>query len=557
MSIVSKKLQNRKNLIFGIIVLFLCNSAFVSCGSSQLLLTSTSGFPSSFSDSAVRDIVVKGNVDLKGKTITLPSNSILDVSRGSIQNGTIVLNQTKIKCKDTRGLNCILKGTCTNESLVVNNERYGAYHLSVLPEGAKATLLSDVHVTKTLKARCSITGVNNPTIRATDDVAILLNIVSSGVALNDLSLEIHNDTESQKCYAIRSSDIGNLKFNSISVKGGSIYLRNASNTSYSGYEISNSFFEIDHSKCNQSFEKQNDAFEFRGLRNLIFKNNRVLTRNVTRVFKTPASVLSNTPCDNLIFENNTIISDCVNGKQVFDFFNYTRNVTIKGNHIIARGHTDVFENKSNGDTSHINVLIENNTIEYDYKLLYFNLSVDGDNTLCLQNNVLISTSSANQRESLKNDVLTTGIRSYDCNIRNINRLEISGNSFEGAGLAEGSLFYFENIYNTNLKNNTIDGDWGQLASFKGTFETVNFLNNSENRKSEKNSTPVVTFSQADVKSFDAQGNHLDKRNGHYLLLKNNAVVHSVILGKNSMPEQTSLFRTQDKSRVIKINNRNL
>ena len=537
--------------LFRMFVLFACCLTVFSCGSPRLVLTPASNVSTSLSNTSVRNIVVKGDIDLEGKTITLPSQSVLDIRNGSIRNGTIVLNCTRIDCIDTRGLNCVIKGTCSNKELVVNNENYGVYQLASMENGASVTLVSDIIVNKTLKINCNIIGNDNPTIKAANGVSVLLNLMSSGITLRDLSLEIANDKALSKCYIIYSKDVENIKLCNLSVRGGSIYIRNTNDTHYRGYEITNCSFEVDFSKCDQSFERQNDAFEFRGLQNLIFQNNKIKTINITRVFKTPASSVSRTPCDNLVFINNEIVSDCSNGKQVFDFYDFTRNVIIKGNHIVAKGHTDVFENKTKGDKSSINILIENNTIEYDYRLMYFNFSDEGENSITIYNNVFVSTSSQSQRESIKNGEVEKGQRTYDCNFRNLKHLSIKGNVFDSKYPVNGLLFYFDTIGKMEILSNDIDGTWERVAILKGYYDEAVFSDNKEIRKSLILSTlPVITFSSAKVNRFITNGNQINNRRGDYFVLQNASNVTCFIRKGDS--NISSLFRLRDKSELTEI-----
>lgn len=502
-------------------------------------------------DGKPKRVIVKGNVDLHGKSVRLPKRAVLDVRQGALFNGKLILEDVEVLCKDTKNIDCILQGTCSNNRLTINNEEYGAYHISVLNSGATATLTSDVVVPKTLKIKCNIEGRGHVAIKAVEGVQVLMSIASSGVTLSNITLLNENDTREQKCYCIHSANVDSITLNCVSVNGGSVYFRNTDDTHYRGYVIQNCTFQVDHSLCNQSFEKQNDVFEFRGIQKVTFNTNRVKAKNVTRVFKTPAGGLLNTPCDDLVFENNEIISECENGKQIFDFYNLTRNVTIRGNTIIAKGHTDVFENKTRGDTSSIRITIEENAVDYGYTLMYFDLSASGDNEIVIRNNRFKSISSANSRTSIQNNERINAKRLYDCDLRNIKSISIDKNSFNGVGVVPGLLFYFENIDNTIVSNNEVYGNWNQIGRFNRVFRNVLFLNNTENRLlSYESVSPILVFSSAEVQYFESSGNSFMNRRSNILHLQNRTIIHEARVEDTTMSAVPIIVK--DKSAIKEL-----
>lgn len=73
--------------------------------------------------------VVQYDFNLNGKTITLPSNSILDFDGGSITNGTIQLNSIKIKNSpvilEQVFPECILEGYFSSDTLIFDPQEKG------------------------------------------------------------------------------------------------------------------------------------------------------------------------------------------------------------------------------------------------------------------------------------------------------------------------------------------------------------------------------------------------------------------------------------------------
>ena len=555
---MTSKLINPRFKMFFIVQLsqligfFLLMIFSISCGSANKSITIISNPAGSLIESRTTHsdlFVVSGNVDLKGQSIALPEFSVLDLRNGSIRNGTLILNNTEIRCKDTQGLNCDIQGECSNKKLVVNNKQYGANQIAALGGNAECILKSDLTITKPLAVRCSIKGTGCPRINSEESI-VLLNLMSSNIKLHNLNLEINGDSRDTHCYAIRATDVGNIQLKELIVNGGSVYFRNKNDVDYHNYEISNCSFIIDHSKCNQSFEKQNDAFEFRGVQNVLFHDNTITTTNVTRVFKTPAGGVANTPCDNLVFYNNVIQSISVNGKQVFDFYNYTRNVTIKNNVIIAKGHTDIFENKTIGDASFLNVIIEGNTVEYGYTLLYFNLSKESNNSLIVRNNRFSSTSSDGTRTSVQYDTIITNKRLYDINLRNLHTVIFEDNTFYSIGYVDSRLFYIEDIHCISLNKNVFSGSWKNIAWFNRNINDVEVVDNIETVSIKTIKEPVVVLSSANVNCFKSFRNEFKGRGGAHYLLQNESEIKRAEIQEEGRLKQKDLFLDKGKSKII-------
>ncbi len=527
---------------------FLC----CSCCSSNKAIISPNNALESFLEAKNKHAIVfavYGDVDLQGRSITLPASAVLDIRHGSIRNGTLILNNTEIKCKDTRGLNCSLLGNCSNSYLNVNNRLYGAAQVETLGRNAVCALMSDLTISRPLAVRCSIRGVGRPIIKSRSS-SVLLNILSSSIMLQNLELVIDEDTEDAKCYAIRATDVGDIRLTNLIVNGGSVYFRNNSDISFKNYEISYCTFNINHSRCNQSFEKQNDAFEFRGIQNVSFHHNTVNTTNVTRVFKTPSGGASKTPCDYLSFYDNVIKSNSINGKQVFDFYDRTRNLTVKNNVIVAKGHTDIFENKTTGDEFGFTIIIEGNTVEYGYTLLYFNLSKESNNTLILRDNKFVSTSISKNRTSIQQDTTVTARRLYDLNMRNLNNVLIEDNTFSSSGYVDGRLMYFEDINRVTLDSNSILGCWKYLAWFNKTINDVVINDNLESDFSKTSSEPVVVLSSASINSFKSYRNEFKGRGGAHFMLQNNSVIKRADIKDGGDLKQNSPFLIKGQSKII-------
>lgn len=528
-----------KTILF---VSLLVQSSQVLCASSTVYVRTLADLTSA--DAANTRFVFKTDLDLNGARVSVPGNSVCVFKRGSIKNGTLVLNNTELVCENTGRIDCLLEGTCCNTGLTVRNEKYGYSHIAVLQSGAEAHLESDIAVPKTLVTKCSILGRGNERIYASSSsVNVLLNIASSGVVISNIRLSIDNDTPRSQCYSIRSFNAGDLVLDGIFVENGSVYITNTKDIDKSGYRISNSHFCIDHTKCDQDYYLQSDAFELRGLENLQFVNNAVDVVNVNRVFKTPAGGLNKTPCSNLVFKGNRINASSVNGKQIFDFYHFTRNVTIADNHITAKGHTDVFENKTQEDYSTPNFfIIENNTIEYDFSILYFNLNRDGDSRLQIRNNMFRSIACDHSRKG-KGDGKTVDItRDYDIDVRNIPSVEISDNVFEGVGGTESAMALILNVDDFSFNGNLIDCIWPQGLRLTGSFKNVAVSGNKEKPGTgDRNIKTFVELNGVNADRVSIISNATENHSGNNYLLMNGTKVKDIVFKGNTMKKKSTLF----------------
>ncbi len=496
-------------------------------------------------------IRITGEIDLKGDTMVIPSKCTLDTRIGTIKNGTIELMGSFILCNDTQSLNCHLKGLCLNSSLTVNNRDYGASHIGVMGKDSKVILNSDIITDNCIRLHCSVIGNKDVSIIASNKPQVLISIAESGVSMKDVGLVIDNDTEEQKCYAIYATDVGKLCFNGLRVKNGSIYIRNINDTAYRDYEFSHCYFSVDHSRCNQDLMKQNDVFEFRGIQNVHFLDNVVEAHNVTRVFKIPSGGKQHTPCDHLYFSHNSVFSNSKNGKQVFDFYDLTRNVFISDNRINVTGHSVVFENKTQGDISELVLSIENNNIEYDYALIYLNLSCRGNNKTIIRNNTFKSTSKSSNRKYFQGDSYISIKRNQDLDFRNLNTLELANNMFSGVGLTESSLLYGDSINSLLIDDNIIDYCWPQVIRLNNHFDRVQICRNEERLASiQRNVSSFVLMTSATVDEFIAKDNATENHSGSNYILQHNSHISSVIISNNKSKKGARLISVQKDSKII-------
>jgi len=97
----------------------------------------------------------------------------------------------------------------------------------------------------------------------------------------------------------------------------------------------------------------------------------------------------------IYFVSNHIKSNSINGKQLFDFFSGSINIKIVENIIRSKGHTSVFEDKTQVNLKQDrSFLINDNTIYFDYTLLFLRANPSNKfmKSIEFNNNQLIYTS---------------------------------------------------------------------------------------------------------------------------------------------------------------------
>ena len=105
--------MNRSSFFLIILVCFLKNQ-YVIAGSIQ---TDIEDFGSLIGLDASNELhyIIHEDIDLKGKTVRLPANSYLRITRGKLKNGVIILDNTTLKCKKGAFEDVTIRGTIKNK----------------------------------------------------------------------------------------------------------------------------------------------------------------------------------------------------------------------------------------------------------------------------------------------------------------------------------------------------------------------------------------------------------------------------------------------------------
>ncbi len=311
-------------------------------------------------------------------------------------NGTVVFERNK-NYRIT-GTLCITSNTEGNGSTLVPSPPLGrAIYFSrdgilVSNLNFKSNHLKYININKnniTLKG-CKIEG---------QSYFILLSVNGDNLKIKHSS--IINNFKERSQYAIHSiSGVSGLLVENSNIYGG-IFLANNENKNAGDYQFINNYFTVNYSHLPQAMVVQNDAFYFRSIDGVHFNKNTFNFKDINRGFKFTdkgegsLANISNFPPNNIYFVSNHIKSNSINGKQLFDFFSGSINITIVENIIRSKGHTSVFEDKTQVNLKQDrSFLINDNTIYFDYTLLFLRANPSNKfmKSIEFNNNQLIYTS---------------------------------------------------------------------------------------------------------------------------------------------------------------------
>lgn len=421
------------------------------------------------------------------KTLALSQTTLYYVKKnGAIGDGKhddyLAIQKTLDQAKSTKNSTVILeegKNYIISKPLKVNSN-FNGNTSTIIPKSSQALSIytSNVNI-----ENLNITGANFQYMRldvngikiknckfTTKSYFVLLSINGDNISIENSILI--NEFKNERSFAIHSTS-GISNFQSIGNKiSGGILFKNDSLKNSKNFIISNNEISVNYSNIPSSVKIQNDAVTFTSISDVKIFNNNFILNDVNRGFKITDKGkyvgkmlnVSNKLPDNYTFKNNTIIANSKNGKQLFDFYIGTKNVSFIENNITASGFTTLFENKTKLNIGKRTFTLNNNTINFDSEIMYFDgygKNSDEQNNIVITNNTLNYTSNKfkfkTQRVGQNNDVKFNFI----FNIRNVDVFTYQNNKFfdknSSLNFANRYFFYIQNPIKADISNSNYKG----------------------------------------------------------------------------------------------------
>jgi len=348
-----------------------------------------------------RTYVIRGICDLSGRTVTIPEQSILDVRRGELKGGTIVLAEgVSIKDGRTKNLNVFTKGFFANKTVYVENKSYASSHLQSVASNIELQCDIDLAAKASGLSLYSNLNGNGHYIRIAGPSYDLIYVKKEGITIKNVVLENKPTNPKSDCRVILGS-VGGVTLMNSTLRGAIVFAPgNGIHEPLRDITIKDCFIDCDFSSLMQGYAYQHDVLTFRACKGVVIYGNTIHAKDVNRVLKTARGWAVDGDSDNsrtlscvedIVIEKNNIVSEASCGKQFWDMYNGTVNARFINNTVSCLGHTVVFENKTKDDLGSKSItIIEGNTIETDWKLFFLNSNKDNDSYIIRNNRVLVS-----------------------------------------------------------------------------------------------------------------------------------------------------------------------
>ncbi|MGA6119766.1 hypothetical protein [Sphingobacterium anhuiense] len=421
------------------------------------------------------------------KTLVLSQTTLYYVKKnGAIGDGKhddyLAIQKTLDQAKSTKNSTVILeegKNYIISKPLKVNSN-FNGNTSTIIPKSSQALSIytSNVNITNLNIAgsnfqyiRLDVNGIKIKNCNfVTKSYFVLLSINGDNISIENSILR--NEYKNERNFAIHStSGISNFKSTNNKIYGG-ILLKNDPLKNSNNFIISDNEISVNYSNLPSSLKTQNDAVTFTSISDVQILNNNFILKDVNRGFKITdkgkyigkSLNVSHRLPNNYIFKNNKIIANSKNGKQLFDFYIGTKNVSLVENTITASGFTTLFENKTKLNIGRRTFTLNNNIINFDSEILYFDgygKNSDEQHTIVITNNTLNYTSNTfkfkTQRIGQNNDIKFNFI----FNIRNVDVFTYQNNKFydknSSLNFANRYFFYIQNPLKADISSSNYKG----------------------------------------------------------------------------------------------------
>lgn len=510
------------------------------------------------------DVVYKitKEFDLDGKTLVIPKGSTLKFEKkGSLYDGTLSgrfkvkgVRQNSFRVRIKKGSIILSPMPVFDYSPEVNESVMSACVTSIM-------LMEDIHLDSDLSLACTLYG-NGHSITASQKVASVLRITDyqgPSIHLNDVVIKREYSGTINTNYAIVCENSSNIFIKNSTIEGRLRFINNCSPETLErgsrNVQILKSTLTCDLSRCPQGWEYGQDHLAFYSVKDVIIKDCKIVSKNVNRILKTSQyfaekhyPVVTN-GSDNILFLHNTVTGRCNYGKQMWDMFCGTTNVTIEKNTFDLQGFTRFIEDKAyqdkyqDGKIVHSTIRILNNRVTtYGSDLFQFRTSNLSDSFEVEGNTFLMKGQNKNGKTGFE--------RSCGGYLQGYNSVTITNNTFawedEAVGLSLFKVNY--NCNNTIIENNTFIDAYRIVVSSARNPENQTYIRvsgslfrYSGNRKEYsdlyRNSREEIYFSDMTMDNMvvDIPDNDMNDS-------------HEVIFAKNILLEDFSY-----KSKAIKSN----
>ena len=410
--------------------------------------------------------VVAKATNLRGKTIKIPTGAKLVFRGGSLKNGSVSgsfftegVKRGSFNVTVTKGSQLLSLFPVYNYTPSIN-----ASVLSACTAGI--VLQEDIDVSSDVYLKCSLDG-NNKSIRASSSPNAVLRIKDShrAIIIKRVMVQRRYSGEINKNYALYCENSSNVTVEDSSLEGRLYFVNKTASDSPSdkstGFVIRNCYLTCDLSACPQGWENGQDHIAFYSICDVSFCNCRIISTNVNRVIKTSQyfprndySVVSHCT-DNVLFKDNQVIAKSAYGKQMWDMYCGSTNITIQDNTFDIDGFTRFIEDKayqdkySNGSLVASSIFILNNTVKtIGSDLFQFRTSPNCDEIVIRGNSFIMGGPNNNHK--------TGFVRSCGGYLQGYKSMLIADNSFVWEDEAKELLFLKVNFKcsETRIENNT-------------------------------------------------------------------------------------------------------
>lgn len=411
--------------------------------------------------------LISGDLNLMGETIFIPDNALLKFCGGTVKNGVlsgtfqtegIKRGSFQVRLKKGSALLCDLP--VYNYSPEIN-----ASVLSACVGGI--TLMEDVEISSDVSLRCSIDGKGH-VLSAFPSVAVVFRINSnrSGISISNIRIHRQYDGRINTNYAIYCENSSNVFIQNSSIEGRLYFVNRTSSDRPS--EVSSCFFiknctlTCDLSSCPQGWEYGQDHISFYSIKDVSIENCHIYSTNVNRVVKTSQyfsdqRFVNVSYCtENVLFRNNIVQASSNYGKQLWDMFCGSTNITITDNSFELKGFSRFIENKAFQDKYNDGVLVlssikiaNNNVITSGSDLFQFRTSPNCDSIEVTGNKFIMGGPNINPCTGFE--------RSCGMYLQGYRQMILADNVFEWKDEACGILFAKMNFSceKTEINNNSL------------------------------------------------------------------------------------------------------
>ena len=406
--------------------------------------------------------------DRKGNNpVQIPKNCKLEFRGGSLNNGVIQGDDLFFDGNYDKRIYVTIKGKNNTPDFRLYNTEFLCNQLS--SAYANCILMEDAYLSENVQLHSGLSSMHNN--RLTIDSSACVSIFDDGIYIRNIGLYKNVGSKLGQRFAIDSKQgKSNILIDSCYITGAIRFANDKGVKNCRNLTISNSVIDCDFTKVHKrpSGDFQKDIITIRGMRDVFVYNNKIRGVNVHRFWKSTGlvqsdSIITNHP-SNICIHNNEIECKSIdgNGKQLFDFFAGTKNVSICSNSITCSGYTIVFEDKTatrfedeieskiSSQVSNSIIYIMNNTLKVkEGRVFRYSLGSDKNEVFIINNyiSILNPIGVSGMIDKASASVLHNTFENMSSiKISNTKKLYLSFNSMDG-------ILYFENVSMPIVKHN--------------------------------------------------------------------------------------------------------